>query len=314
MSASALAWALLQKTETSPDKFVLALLGDCADAEAAGTTAPSVEYLADRSQLSERTVHRCLRRLEGKFITPVGKSERGTTIYKIPANGHTGVTECQGCQDGRAISSTEFFSKGEETTTTNPATVSGGVRMSSSDTVAGPWSLVFIQKVWAHYVAVMQPRRKELGGEEQAIIREALKVATVDECCEAITKCSQSDWHMGRDRKRKGRKANTLSHILKKRRASDTSTAMTTRERIDWWLDRDSSQQAPSRFPSGEARKIWALQDRIRRLRRDDERSQRAIAELEERWSITTEWTVQKREGHPDRDWPRFSEELPPPQ
>jgi hypothetical protein len=167
-----------------------------------------------------------------------------------------------------------------------------------------------VSVVWAHYVEVMQPRRKEVSAEERAIIREALKVASVEECCNAISACSQSDFHMGRNSRSKGKKHNTLSLILKKRRASETSRAQTTRERIDWWLDKFEAPEPQHEFPSGERSKIWALQDWIRRLERDDERSQEAVEQLATDWGITTEWTVRKRSGHPDRAWPVFSIEV----
>jgi hypothetical protein len=53
-----------------------------------------------------------------------------------------------------------------------------------------------IDVVWAHYVEVMKPRKRELDAQGRAVIREALKVATVEECCGAIDGCKASSFHM----------------------------------------------------------------------------------------------------------------------
>jgi hypothetical protein len=88
-----------------------------------------------------------------------------------------------------------------------------------------------IDAVWAHFVAVMKPRHKELDEQSLKIIRDALKVATVEECCRAIDGNKASNWHQGQnDRKRK---YNKLGQILKGRPRQNE----TTRDRIDFFLD-----------------------------------------------------------------------------
>lgn len=101
-----------------------------------------------------------------------------------------------------------------------------------------------IDRVWAHYVETMQPRHKLAGEEERRIIRAALKVASVDECCGAISGCAGSAFHMGKNDR--GRKYNKLSQILRGRQGKET-----TRERIDYFLDlRDKQLEAGQFLPS----------------------------------------------------------------
>jgi hypothetical protein len=96
-----------------------------------------------------------------------------------------------------------------------------------------------VEDVWQTYVRVMNPRRKALDPEERKIIRDALKVATADECKAAIVKCSQSGFHMGQNDR--GRKYNSIRQILKGKRGTRT-----TREQIDFMLSLKGSGDVPS--------------------------------------------------------------------
>ena len=81
-----------------------------------------------------------------------------------------------------------------------------------------------------------EPQTYELDKESAEIITAALNHATVDECKRAIDGCAASPFHMGQNDKR--RKFNGLSQILKGKRAGGPrSTAVTTRERIDFFID-----------------------------------------------------------------------------
>lgn len=113
-----------------------------------------------------------------------------------------------------------------------------------------------VERVWAHYIAVMQPRRTELDPGARKVIREALKVASADECCEAISGCANSRFHMG-DNDR-SRKYNSISQILKGRRGQET-----TRERIDYFINMNSGQSKHSIDPSVSS----VARDRIQRRR-----------------------------------------------
>lgn len=106
-----------------------------------------------------------------------------------------------------------------------------------------------IDDVWDEYVRVMEPRRKEAGDEERRIIREALKVATADECKAAIRGCKASAFHMGDNDRRK--KYNALSQILKGKRGGKT-----TREQIDMFLEIAARSGVQSRVTSADPARV----------------------------------------------------------
>lgn len=87
-----------------------------------------------------------------------------------------------------------------------------------------------VARVWAHYLAEMKPRSGVPGDDDRRLIRAALKVASDDELCQAISACARSGFHMGENPNH--RKYNKLSQIIKGRRGRET-----TRERIDFFLD-----------------------------------------------------------------------------
>lgn len=122
----------------------------------------------------------------------------------------------------------------------------------AAEFVKAAGELLNVDLVWEHYVAAMKPRNKALDNEARKMIREALKVATVAECIRAIDGCAASDFHMGRNAR--GRKYNSLSQILKaKRAAGPRATGQTVRERIDFFIDiaeREGAGAAPSADPA----------------------------------------------------------------
>lgn len=89
-----------------------------------------------------------------------------------------------------------------------------------------------IDEVLTCYAEVMEPRGGygSLGAEERKVVREALRVASVEECCRAIKGCKASGFHMGENERR--RKYNRVTQILKGKRGGKT-----TREQIDMFLD-----------------------------------------------------------------------------
>lgn len=101
-----------------------------------------------------------------------------------------------------------------------------------------------IDNVWATYVAVMKPRGRgaQLDPESRKLIREALKVADVEELQRAIETCERSDFHMkrGKHSTRPGAKYNKLPQIIKARRGRNE----TTRSRIEWWLEKADELEA----------------------------------------------------------------------
>jgi hypothetical protein len=101
----------------------------------------------------------------------------------------------------------------------------------------------------------MQSRNRDLDDEGRTIIREALKVATVEECLHAIDGCKASAFHMGQNPRR--RKYNSLSQILKGKRAAGVrSTGQTTRERIDFFIDLAEKAGLPSAVVSADPARV----------------------------------------------------------
>jgi hypothetical protein len=119
-----------------------------------------------------------------------------------------------------------------------------------------------IDAVWAVYVAVMKPRRKEMGDDERLVIRNALKQATADELAVCIRTCEASDYHMKRGQhvQRKGGKYNAIGIILKPRKMRGE----TQRSRIEWWLDRSESAGVAG-FPSADPAIVNQRQVEVRR-------------------------------------------------
>lgn len=87
-----------------------------------------------------------------------------------------------------------------------------------------------VDEIWACFVLHMKPSSTIAGEEERKIIRAALKVASVQECKEAIEGCRASAYHMGDNPQ--GRRYNTISHILRGKRGKRTA-----REQIDMLRD-----------------------------------------------------------------------------
>lgn len=106
-----------------------------------------------------------------------------------------------------------------------------------------------VAEVWQHYVAVIKPRHVELDPQARAVIRDALKVASLDECKRAIDGCRASDFHMGQNERR--RKYNRITHILKGKRGTRT-----TREQIDLFLDIAEKRSAGPGVASGSPARI----------------------------------------------------------
>lgn len=113
-----------------------------------------------------------------------------------------------------------------------------------------------VDEVLAHYVSVMKPRWSvaKAGDDVRKLVRDALKVATVDELKLAIDGCARSPYHMGTNPQRK--RYNSLSHIMKARREAQMPNGnriapRTLREAIDYFID--LSQTPASRSHSSDA-------------------------------------------------------------
>lgn len=130
-------------------------------------------------------------------------------------------------------------------------------------------------RVWATYVELMAPRNKTLHPEERRIINDAVKVASAEECSLAIAGCKGSAWHMGENPQR--RKYNRISQILKGRKASSFGSARTTRETIDFFIEKYEQSGRTFGFTSEASAKIEVLKDRVRRSTSKAEEARRIL-------------------------------------
>lgn len=156
-----------------------------------------------------------------------------------------------------------------------------------------------VDRIWASFVLHMKPTSTIAGEEERKIIRNALKVASEQECCEAIEGCRSSAYHMG-DNPR-GRKYNTISHILRGKRGKRT-----TREQIDMMIEIRSKAVASGGtvVSSVDPAVVAQRKDDVRRgfrLKGDPDAQRRA--EAAEKWLTEQGIATQRREdGYPI--WP----------
>ncbi len=152
------------------------------------------------------------------------------------------------------------------------------------------------ETVWAHYVDTMNPRHKALDADTRKIIAAALKVASVGECCQAISGCAKSDFHMGRNDR--GRKYNQITQILKGKRGSATA-----RERIDFFIDLAEKSGVQSGVPSASNARIQSAKQDVRDAHEmpGDEHVARRGKESEE-YLTDQGWTITRD----DTGWPTF--------
>jgi hypothetical protein len=161
-----------------------------------------------------------------------------------------------------------------QTSLVNPD-ATGGLGVRGKGTQSDRTSTEDIDRVADHYLQVMPVRSQKLGDDDRAIIRGALKVASVEECIRCIDTCEQSDYHMkrGKYEHRSGRKYNGLGSILKPR----TRRGETVRSRIDFWLDRaDETALGIADVPSADKAIVMQKVADVRAAQRvpDDEEAQ----------------------------------------
>jgi DNA-binding transcriptional ArsR family regulator len=278
LSIDAISWAWRAEVESSTEKAVLVALADFANPDGEGIY-PGIERIQRMTSLSRRSVQRSIRALEERgFVRATGRRQSGTIEYEMPGvgasewrvGGATVAPDPLGEPSGDDV---------ERTGTRKPA---------PSDEAAA------IERVWACYVEVMEPRSKTLDLQTRKLIRNALKVASADECCGAIRGCKSSDFHMGVNDRR--RKYNTISHILKGRMGKDT-----TRERVDFFLDlaakagvaSDGTSVDPARLSNAkrDVRDAWEFPNDELVVKRGEE---------SEAWLVAQGWRVEREEdGRP---------------
>lgn len=162
----------------------------------------------------------------------------GETLAQVPRQTIELELEADAVRDllagglqGVGVNDSETTTAEGQTSLVSPEVVEGrGVRGEGRTPTAD------IDRVADHYLQTMPVRSQKLGDDDRAIIRKALKVASVEECIRCIDACKASDYHMktGRHEHRKGQKYNSVGHIFKPR----PTRSETWRSRIDFWLDR----------------------------------------------------------------------------
>jgi len=181
---------------------------------------------------------------------------------------------------------------------TEPQTASAGAPEAATLLPSRSEVSAAIDRVWAAYVAVMDPRQKQVGDDERLVIRAALKVATPEELIVCIVTCEESDYHMkrGQHANRKGGPYKSLAKILKPRPRREE----TQRSRIDWWLDRANSSGVAG-FPSADAAIVGQRQLEVQRGHQSDDPEMVKKADDAEAWLAThgIETVRRRSDGYP---------------
>lgn len=262
MSIEAVGWAMNQQLVTSPtDRFVLLALANYADPNGE-RIFPSVPTIARQTGYDDRTVQRVRKRLLDSGVIEEVEGPRSVRQFRIPALSTPGAAP-PGAESPprRSTPGTESPPPGTAppppgTAPPNPLVNHQEKGQEEERGLRPPKKRRPVDDVWAHYVAVMRPRRVELDRESRSIITAALRVASAQECKDAIDGCAASDWHMGRDPRTGGKKYNALSQILKGKRPSERGPGRTTREQIDLFLDVAAGSGAGTGATSADAARV----------------------------------------------------------
>lgn len=246
MSIHVISWVLKHSEATGSERLVLIALADKSEDDGSNCF-PSVATLAGESRCSRRTVQTSLRKLEaaGRIVNS-GKGSKGQTNWTVIMR--------EGAQDSHPPAEGADHDEGGR----NPRPEGAqSQRPNRPDPSLEPSP---VDEVWEHFVKVFNPRRHEPDDGQRKIIRDALKVATVEECKRCIDACFASDFHQRRGNGNiAGRKHNRIDDVLKPKRASAHGNGYTQRGRIDFWLDRAEEQPANGAGPTREQREAYEL-------------------------------------------------------
>ena len=195
---------------------------------------PTVETLAERSRMTRKGTQLALRRLEADGeIERTGFGHRGQTKWRVIVRAERGGEPCTPREDqdpqGRNLRPEGGVPRTPEPTTEPSLSLEGESAPAREPTQP---TLVAVpdapEVVWRHYVAHRWPGYvRALPADERRVIVAALRVATADECCEAIDGCWKSEWHQGGNPS--GVKYVALSQILRGKQGGKT-----TREQVDF--------------------------------------------------------------------------------
>ena len=250
MSLEAMTWAWRQPVRGTK-KLVLLYLADLADEE--HLCWPGTARMSERCGVGRSAIFEALRSLEDdRFIARDARyrldGSQRTNLYLLNVSGQP---------DDRPAESADESGESDQ------GVRHGGSRDPSVDPVGekeadASKEVDPVEDVWATYVEVMEPRRRELDPESRRIIRDALKVADVAELKRAIVGNKASSFHQGANER--GKKYNALSQILKGKKGGRT-----TREQIDFFIEiADKSGASNPGLPSVDQAKLasakrWVL-------------------------------------------------------
>ena len=255
MSGKLVGWAFAQPDLSPTQKLVLVALADNAQDD--GKAWPGKGTIVKKTGLGKSSVYRSLDELEAKKLLRSGTDERRIDCYWLAVP--QGEGDSQDGTDLPTVGSVIENPQEPSDEPNPPPPTSPSVKSKLTEE---------IEAVWATYVKSMNPRGRgrELDPEARKLIREALKVADVEELQRAIETCARSDFHMkrGKHKTRPGGKYNALAQIIKARRGRNE----TTRSRIEWWLDR--AEELDQGKGGDDVFDVNAEAERIRREQEDD--------------------------------------------
>lgn len=244
MSVEAMSWAFRQECASGP-KFVLVALANFAGKD--GVTYRGQAAIVSATSLTTRTVSGHMAKLEELGLIARARRFRRngsrTSDWTVLAPGmERGEMELPDVEEGPAT--LRELAEGDhrknlpvakndtdhrKISTGPEPLVEPSVDPSDQPLVSEPGRSDLVDVVWQQY-RKHKPRMPERVDRERAeVIRRALKVATVEECCQAIDGCFRSTYHQGENEL--GKRYDSLSGILRGRPGKET-----TRERIDFFM------------------------------------------------------------------------------
>lgn len=203
-----------------------------------GRAWPGQPTLAAESGMSESSVKRALKELEATGLVSVLRRPNKQNVYEVHPEALLGQEWIGHIDLPNPDGEVNMTSEEEEGTTT----------VEEEPPVSPPRGDV--ERVWNHYCSMPGKRVRELPKQERKVILAALEVATADELVICINECWKSDFHMKRreHQDRPGQRYDKLTQIIKGRQGKET-----TRERIDFWLERaETTGVAGSGIPSAD--------------------------------------------------------------
>lgn len=213
------------------ERYVLVAIADNADEQ--GLTWASMQTIIDKTGLGQSSVYRAVKRLRQLQLIGWGKAPDGSKCFALAVPPEIPNLRIDSQQDSHR--GKDFSHRGKRSN-------KGTVKEPSEQQLLGNENsqietISLIELLWEHYCQTMN-RKSHLVLEDRTrrVLRDALKVADLDECKTCIDTCAGSDFHMkrGRHASRPGNRYNTVGDIFKPKATKGESQ----RDRIDFWLEK----------------------------------------------------------------------------